>query len=108
MDAFLVINAGSSSLKFNVYVVGAGEALFLLSRGQMDGIGTRPRLRARDDRGGVLIDKSFTAAEVPDLAEATGRVGAWLRERYADADLVAAGHRVAHGGPVYAAPIIVD
>ena len=108
MDAFLVINVGSSSIKFNVYVVGAGDALFLLCRGQLEGIGTRPRLRARDDRGAALIDKSFTAAEVPDLAEATGRVGAWLREGYAHANLVAAGHRVAHGGPVYAAPVIVD
>jgi acetate kinase len=47
-------------------------------------------------------------ADVPDLAEATTRVGTWLRERYADASLVAIGHRVAHGGPVYAAPVGVD
>jgi acetate kinase len=108
VDALLVVNAGSSSIKFNVYALAAGDALFLMSRGQMDGIGTRPRLRAGDDRGATLIDKSFTAAEVPDLAEATGRVGGWLRERYADANLVAVGHRVAHGGPVYAAPVAVD
>ena len=108
MDTFLVINAGSSSLKFNVYIVGAGDALFLMSRGQLDGLGTRPRLRARDDRGAMLVDKSFTPAEIPDLAAATTQVGAWLRERYADATLVAVGHRVAHGGPIYAAPVIVD
>jgi acetate kinase len=108
MDAFLVVNAGSSSIKFNVYVVGAGDALFVMSRGQLDGIGTRPRLRAHDDRGAGLIDKSFTTEEVPDLEAATARVGAWLRERYADARLVAVGHRVAHGGPVYAAPVAVD
>ena len=108
MDAFLVINAGSSSLKFNVYVVGAGDALFLMSRGQLDGIGTHPRLRARDDRGAVLVDKSFTLTEIRDLAAATTQVGAWLRERYVDAKLVAVGHRVAHGGPVYTAPVVVD
>jgi acetate kinase len=108
VDALLVVNAGSSSLKFNVYVLGAGEGLFLMSRGQMDGIGTRPRLRARDDREATLIDTSFAAAEVPDLAEATSRVSGWLRERYADASLAAVGHRVAHGGPVYAAPVAVD
>jgi acetate kinase len=108
VDALLVVNAGSSSIKFNVYALGAGNALFLTARGQMDGIGTRPRLRASDDRGATLIDKSFTVAEVPDLADATGRVGGWLRERYADANLVAVGHRVAHGGPVYAAPVAVD
>jgi acetate kinase len=108
VDALLVVNAGSSSVKFNVYVVGAGEGLFLMSRGQMDGIGTRPRLRARDDRGATLIDTSFTAVEVPDVAEATSRVAGWLRGRYADANLVAVGHRVAHGGPDYAAPVAVD
>jgi acetate kinase len=108
VDALLVVNAGSSSVKFNVYVLGAGEGLFLMSRGQMDGIGTRPRLRARDDRGATLIDTSFTAGEVPDLAEATSRVAGWLRGRYADADLVAVGHRVAHGGAVFAAPVAVD
>jgi acetate kinase len=108
MEALLVINAGSSSLKFNLYVVGAGDALFLTAKGQLDGLGTRPRLRVRDDRGAVLVDSRFTAAEVPDLAEATRRVGEWLRERYAAARLVAVGHRVAHGGPVYAAPVSVD
>jgi acetate kinase len=108
VDALLVVNAGSSSVKFNVYVLGAGEGLFLMSRGQMDGIGTRPRLRARDDRGATLIDTSFTGGEVPDLAEATSRVAGWLRGRYADADLVAVGHRVAHGGAVFAAPVAVD
>ena len=108
MNAFLILNAGSSSIKFNVYVVGAADALFLTCRGQMDGIATRPRLRVRDDRGATLIDKSFDAAEVPDLAVATDRVGAWLRERYSDVNLMAVGHRVAHGGPVYAAPVTVD
>jgi acetate kinase len=108
VDALLVINAGSSSLKFNVYVVVAGDAIALLSRGQLDGVGTRPRLRARDDRGATLTDTTLLPADVPDLAEATTRVGSWLRERYADASLVAIGHRVAHGGPVYAAPVAVD
>ena len=108
MDTFLVINAGSSSLKFNVYVVGAGDALFLTSRGQMDGIGTRPRLRVRDDRGDVLVDSTYTATEVPDVAEATRRAGGWLRQQYAAARLVAVGHRVAHGGPVFTAPVCVD
>jgi acetate kinase len=107
MDALLVVNAGSSSLKFCVYSVGEG-APELVSRGQIDGIGTRPRLRARDGHGATVTDVTFGPAEVADVAEAMARVGAWLRERYAGANLVAVGHRVAHGGPRYAAPVIVD
>src|SRR5688500_15760361 len=108
MDVLLVLNAGSSSVKFNVYAVRAGDELSLMSRGQIDGIGTRPRLRAHDDHGVTLADTSFIAADVLDVADATNRVGAWLRDRYAGANLVAVGHRVAHGGPVYAAPVVID
>jgi acetate kinase len=74
----------------------------------MDGIGPRPRLRARDAGGRPLVDQTFPAAEVPDVGVATGRVGAWLRERLPGAVPVAFGHRVAHGGPDYRAPVAVD
>ena len=43
MDAILVVNAGSSSLKFQVFATGAGGDHDCLVKGQMDGIGTRPR-----------------------------------------------------------------
>jgi acetate kinase len=107
-DLILVINAGSSSLKFSVYDIGGASGLVLSLKGQMDGIGTRPRLRARDAGGRPLLDQTFPAAEVPDVGVATGRVGAWLRERLPGALPVAVGHRVAHGGPDYPAPVAVD
>ena len=46
MDTILVVNAGSSSLKFQVFEIEAGANLKRLIKGQIDGIGTRPRLRA--------------------------------------------------------------
>jgi acetate kinase len=46
MDTILVVNAGSSSLKFQVFATGATREPRRLVKGQMDGIGTRPRLRA--------------------------------------------------------------
>jgi acetate kinase len=55
-DTILVINAGSSSIKFSLYEVGDGRALGLALKGQMDGIGTRPHLRVRDARGGTLTE----------------------------------------------------
>jgi len=108
VDALLVVNAGSSSLKFCVYAVAEAPAPTLVSRGQMDGIGTRPRLRVRDAGGATVTDVTFGPAEVGDVAEAMARVGAWLREHHAGAHLIAVGHRVAHGGTQYAAPVIVD
>ncbi len=107
-DSILVVNAGSSSIKFSVYSVGGASDLSLSLKGQVDGIGTRPRLRARDAGGHPLVDQTFPAAEIPDVGVATGRVGAWLRERLPGAVPVAVGHRVAHGGPDYRAPVAVD
>ena len=107
-ETLLVLNAGSSSIKFQLFGVLPGDGLELKLKGQMDGIGTRPRLRVRDDRGDVLVDSTYTATEVPDVAEATRRAGGWLRQQYAAARLVAVGHRVAHGGPVFTAPVCVD
>jgi acetate kinase len=107
-DTILVVNAGSSSIKFSVYSVGGGADLSLTLKGQVDGIGTHPRLRARDAGGRSLVDQTFPTEEIPDVAVATGRVGAWLRERLSGAVPVAVGHRVAHGGPDYQAPVAVD
>ena len=50
MDTVLVVNAGSSSLKFQVFAIGVASDLKCLVKGQMDGIGTRPRLRAEARR----------------------------------------------------------
>ena len=107
-DIILVVNAGSSSIKFSIYLAEGASALVLTLKGQVDGIGTRPRLRARDADGRPLVDQTFPAAEIPDVAVATGHVGVWLRERMPGAVPIALGHRVAHGGPDYSAPVAVD
>lgn len=106
MEVILVVNAGSSSLKFEVFGL-EGRDLKKLVRGQMDGIGTMPRLRATGSDGGELVDRTYQPAEVADLQSATRLVGAWLREMQAGS-LIAIGHRVVHGGPDYAGPVQVD
>ena len=42
----LVVNAGSSSIKFQLFHVTAGAGLELAFKGQLEGIGTRPHLAA--------------------------------------------------------------
>lgn len=105
MDAILVINAGSSSLKFQIFGVDKG-ALSRRVRGQLDGIGTRPRLKATVE-GGAPIDKSYGAAEIPDLPTAIRTVRTWLQS-LSGFGLVAVGHRVVHGGPDFSKPVVID
>ena len=108
MDAILVVNAGSSSIKFSMYAVKDGTDLALVSKGQIDGIGSAPRLRAVDGRGAQLVDQSFGAGQVPDVPAAMVRVAGWLRAHHASDEPVAVGHRVVHGGPSFSAPVVVD
>ena len=104
MDAILVVNAGSSSLKFQVFAAGPGGDLDCLVKGQMDGIGTRPRLRATGADKATLIDQNYPPDKVPDLPAATQETGDWLRSTQ-KVNLVAVGHRVVHGGPEYSSPV---
>jgi acetate kinase len=107
MDTILVVNAGSSSVKFQLYGTGRGGDLERLVKGQMDGIGVRARLRASGADGKAVIDQSYTVQEVPDLPAGMLKVGAWLHETQ-EVNLIAVGHRVVHGGPDYDRPVIVD
>ncbi len=105
----LVLNAGSSSIKFSVFEVGAGESLRLACRGELDGIGARPRFVATDAAGALLAREDVT---VPWGAvgheEALAKLLDWIEARTAGAEVVAAGHRVVHGGARYLAPVRVD
>jgi acetate kinase len=107
MDTILVANAGSSSVKFQVFAVGGDRTLKRQVRGQVDGIGTSPRLRATGADKAVLVDRGFPAAAVPDVPTALAAAGNWLREEL-HIDPVAVGHRVVHGGPDYDRPVRVD
>jgi len=106
MKAILVVNAGSSSLKFQVFEIRSGN-LVRQVRGQIDGIGVRPRLRAIGPDGTALVDRAFDAAALPDLPAAIGEARAWLRES-GQRELAAIGHRVVHGGPEYSRPVLID
>jgi acetate kinase len=107
-DIILVINAGSSSIKFEAFAVEPGGALASRFAGQLEGIGVRPRLAARDARGAVLVDRPLESAEAPDVTRSMAPIGAWLEDRLGGVWPVAVGHRVVHGGPKYAAPLRVD
>jgi acetate kinase len=105
-DYAVVLNAGSSSLKFCVYRRPSHELWGLEARGQIEGIGTAPRLAVRDAAGGTLADQPLDTS-IADGRSAFDAVAQWLRSKYSGARVLGVGHRVVHGGTRYAAPTIV-
>src|SRR5271166_794975 len=107
MDTILVANAGSSSVKFQLFEIEQGQRLRRQLKGQVDGIGTRPHLRATAADGRVLADRTYCNDAVPDVPAALQAAGSWLRDELR-IDPIAVGHRVVHGGPDYDRPVLVD
>jgi acetate kinase len=106
MDAILVVNSGSSSVKFQVFAADNAR-LDRLIKGQISGIGVAPRLQAEDAAGKSMVDRKFGSAEMAEVGAALSIAGEWLREQHSIMP-VAVGHRVVHGGPDYARPVLVD
>jgi acetate kinase len=107
-DAVLTINAGSSSLKFSAYRIGEDDRPSLSAKGQVEGIGTSPRLIAEDAAGRVLVERRWPDDRGSGHAEFFRVVGGWLREQFSGATLLGVGHRVVHGGTDYATPVRID
>ena len=106
-EAILVVNAGSSSLKFQVFELEADD-LAVRFRGLIDGIGTRPNFAVKDAAGAAVVDRPLSAAEGGDPAACLAFLGGWLRKAGAGSELAGVGHRVVHGGALYSAPMRID
>ncbi|MFO1126903.1 MAG: acetate/propionate family kinase [Rhodospirillales bacterium] len=107
-DGILVINAGSSSIKYAAYLNAGGGEPQLLGRGKIDGIGSRPRFVGKDQKGAVLGEHAWPDGDTLTHAAGTWFLMDWLAEHETDIRIVAAGHRVAHGGTKYLKPTRVD
>ena len=107
MDTILVVNAGSSSVKFQIFAIEGEGRLKRQIKGQMDGIGSRPRLRASGANGDPLADRAYPIESVPDIPAALSIAGTWLRDELRISPM-AVGHRVVHGGPDYDRPVLID
>ena len=105
-DYALVLNAGSSSLKFCVFGRPEAEDWYVESRGQIEGIGTSPRITVRNGDGEILVDRQPDGA-VHDGRDALNHLAAWLKATYEGAQIVGVGHRVVHGGAQFTGPVVV-
>jgi acetate kinase len=107
-DYALVLNAGSSSLKFCVFERPEGESWRLEARGQIEGIGTSPRLSVKSEVGERLADEKLDAHTVRDGRDAVDALAAWLRSNYGGSQVLGVGHRVVHGGAHFDRPTVLN
>ena len=105
-DTILVVNAGSSSIKFQLFSLDARDKLGRLLKGQIEGIGVHPRLTAKGGNG-LPIEEAWPAQEVASVPQALDKLVAFLRARLGKLP-TAIGHRVVHGGPDYSEPVVID
>ena len=105
-DLVLVINAGSSSLKFSLFEAGAEGDPELQVRGLVEGIGTKPRFTAQDVHGEKLVDDAYAAGG--GHRAAIQRVSDWGSGYLEGRKIGVVGHRVVHGGTQHHEPVVVD
>ena len=107
-DTILVLNAGSSSIKFSLFADG-GADLQALAGGQVEAIYTAPRFVAKDAGGRKLSEKQWDTGQPLGHEGALAHIIDWLRDSQADGQrLAAVGHRVVHGGAEFTAPVRLD
>jgi acetate kinase len=106
-EAILVINAGSSSIKFSLFAE-RGSGPQLDCRGQIEGITTSPHFIARDAAGAILSERSWGDGVNLGHDGALDHLSSFLRGEVKDMPLSGVGHRVVHGGLEYAEPVRVD
>jgi acetate kinase len=103
-NAILVINAGSSSIKFSVFLE-HGESLELFLGGQLEELYNTPRFKAKDAAGAVVGEKQWGQGQSLGHDGAIAYLADFLREHLVEHRLAAVGHRIVHGGIDYAAPV---
>jgi acetate kinase len=105
-EPILVVNAGSSSIKFSIFETSADRSLSAGAHGQVEGIGTSPHLEVSDPHGTKLADAPVAGAGH------TGAIAAihdWFATHVGnDAGFEGVGHRVVYGGATYSQPVLID
>lgn len=104
----LVINTGSSSVKFAVYGMADDGATSPLCRGQVKHLGSSPRFSVSGKDTPTIIDLELDAGSVSGHSESVEWILSWIDSNIPGAQIAAVGHRVVHGGAEFTTPVIVD
>jgi acetate kinase len=108
--AIAVLNAGSSSLKFSIFLERDNEVEPLF-RGQVEGLFTAPRFLVRDEAGATVSRRDWPEGTHLGHEGAIEHLFRWAqdqRKQLGEQRLAAVGHRVVHGGPKYSEPVQID
>ena len=107
-NAIIVVNAGSTSLKFGAYgTVGTGS-LPVLCRGQIEGMHDNPRFVAKEPSGKSFATHEWDKGRAIDHKTALHFVVTWLEANIADMKIIAAGHRIVLCGARFEAPVLIE
>ncbi len=101
-DTLLVVNAGSSSIKFALF---EGRALIRSISGSIDGISSKPHFRARAGNGAQLAEREFASNK--SQSELFEELLTWIQSQLGNDRLRGVGHRIVHGGERYSAPVLL-
>src|SRR3954447_7055997 len=104
----IVLNAGSSSLKFQVYDMFDGSEPRLVWKGLYEGLGGAAHFMVKETSGATLDEVSWKSGDAIKHEEALMHLISWLSQFREERRPVAIGHRVVHGGEAFSAPVLVD
>ena len=102
-DAVLVFNPGSSSIKFALFEI--SPELRRIASGAIEGIGTAPHFLARDSTKAVVAEQRWPDGTHEDFLATLLH---WAEDQLGGHRLVAAGHRIVHGGAQFIQPVRLD
>ena len=107
-ETIIVINAGSTSVKFGAYAVDGPGKLTLITQGEVSDMDAAPRFIAKNATGGQLAAHTFGKGHAIDHKTALHFIITWLEKNIAGMKVVAAGHRIVLGGTKFEAPVLID
>ncbi len=107
-EAIVVVNAGSTSVKFGAYAVDASRSLPLLCRGQIDSMESDPHFVVTNADGKQLGVHGWGKDRAIDHKTALHFVITWLEANLGDSKVIAAGHRIVLGGARFEAPVRIE
>lgn len=108
IPTLVVLNAGSSSLKFQIYEKAADTEPRLVWKGLYEGLGGHAHFVVKHASGTDLDEVTFNDEDGIKHEEALMHLVSWLRQHQEGRKLVAIGHRVVHGGEAFLGPVLVD
>lgn len=102
-EIILVINAGSSSLKFKIFDLDNE----VIASGQVEGIDLAPSFKAKDTQGQVIAEYQWSESEAHNHALVLEYLIHWITQTFQEYTLKACGHRVVHGGTIFDSSVVI-